>query len=138
MTSSRTLGLALGLSLLTPLTAAQLCADPTDTFWKNDTLAQVPGGLTAVSIIPGLCEGEAAAQVFYLPPGSPSQKLNKVSVGFGDQFGAGGFNAVVNVEIYDGITWNGSLPTLGTKVFDLADDTASSLRSSATASTSST
>lgn len=128
MTSFRTLGLALGLALLAPITTAQLCDDPTDTFWKNDILPQVPGGAMAVSIIPGLCEGEAAAQVFYLPPGSTTQKINKVSVGFGDQFGQGGFNAVVNVEIYDGITWNGTLPTLGTKVFDLADDTSSSLQ----------
>lgn len=126
--SLRPLGLALALALLSPAAASQTCDNAGDTFWKNDILPDVPGGSFAVSIIPGLCEGEAAAQVFYLPGGTPTQKINKIAVGFGDQFGSGGFSAVVDVEIYDGITWNGGIPTLGPKVFDLGDDTSSSLQ----------
>ncbi len=113
------------VALLSSSSAAQTCDDPTDNFWKNDTLAQVPSGSVGVSIIQGLCEGEALAQVFTLPGGSPKQKLNKVSVGFGHVTGAGGFNATANVEIYDGISWAGGIPTLGPKVFDLNTATAS-------------
>lgn len=111
-------------ALLSASSAAQTCDDPTDTFWKNDTLDQVPAAAAPVSIIQGLCAGEALAQVFYLPGGTPKQKLNKVSVGFGHITGAGGFNATANIEIYDGISWAGGLPTLGPKVFDLNDATA--------------
>ncbi|MFT7463244.1 MAG: hypothetical protein ACI9EF_001588 [Pseudohongiellaceae bacterium] len=111
-------------ALLSASSAAQVCDNPADNFWQNDNLPQVPAGSLTVSIIQGLCEGEALAQVFYLPGGSPKQKLNKVSVGFGQVSGAGGFNATANVEIYDGISWSGGIPTLGPKVFDLNDDTA--------------
>lgn len=116
------------IALLSAAGVAQTCASPTDNFWKNDNLPQVPMGGFAVSIIQGLCEGEALAQVFYLPPGTPKQKINKVAVGFGNSFGAAGFNATANIEIYDGISWAGGIPTLGTKVFDLNDDQAASMQ----------
>ncbi len=107
---------------------AQLCQSPTDTFWKNDTIPQIPTGQTPVAIIQGLCENEALGSVFTLPGGMGPQKLNKVAVGFGDSFAIGGFNAVANVEIYDGITWAGNTAVLGPKVFDLANDAAANLQ----------
>lgn len=116
------------LALLAGTGVAQDCATSSENFWKNDNLDQVPVGSFAVSIIQGLCEGEALAQVFYLPPGTPKQKINKISVGFGNSFGAGGFNATANIEIYDGISWAGGIPTLGTKVFDMNADQAASLQ----------
>jgi len=130
MLASRRVATALAIAaLITPFASGQLCPNATDTFWKNDTLPQVPGGgALAVSIIQGLCENEAAASVYYLPASVSVQQITKVAVGFGHATGAGGFNAVVNVEIYDGITWTGQLPTLGPKVFDLANDLQANLQ----------
>lgn len=125
-TVSAALSAALLLGAFSAPVVAQSC--PGDNFWKNDILADVPGGAVPTAVIQGMCEGEAAAQVFYLDPGQQRQKINKVSVGFGHVTGSGGFNATVNVEIYDGITWNGNTPILGPKVFDLNDDTASSMQ----------
>ena len=105
--------------------AAQLC--PGQNFWHEDDLPANPGGALAISIIQGVCEGEAVAQVFNLN-GAGTQKIEKVSVGFGHTLGASGFNAVVNVEIYDGITWAGNTPILGPKVFDLGADQATSMQ----------
>ncbi len=109
---------------------AQTCPNGTDTFWKNDTLAQVPSGFQNVSIIPGLCEGEAVGTYFQMPPGTPPQKLNTVSVGFGHTGGGGGFNATANVEIYEGsVTFNGNgTAVLGTKIFDLNADQSASVQ----------
>lgn len=127
MRSTLTAALA---ALLIGATGAPLLAQacPGENFWKNDILPDVPGGAVPTAVIQGMCEGEAAAQVFYLDPGQQAQKINRVSVGFGHTSGSGGFNATVNVEIYDGITWNGNTPTLGPKVFDLNDDTAASMQ----------
>jgi hypothetical protein len=102
--------------------AAQNCPSGTDLTFKNDNLPLVPVGPIAASVIPGLCEGEAIGAVFTLPPGSPPQKLLQVSVGFGHGSGVGGFQALLNVEIYDGITWSSGIPTLGPKVYDLNAD----------------
>lgn len=107
-------------SMLAPSAAAQLCANATDHFWKNDNLPQVPPGTpVGISIIQGLCENEAAASVFTMPQTMGPQQITKVAVGFGHTGGGLGFSAAVNVEIYDGITWNGNTPVLGPKVFDL-------------------
>lgn len=75
-----------------------------------------------MTVIAGLCDGEAAAQVFTLPTGMGAQKLTKVSVGYGHGGGTSGFNSLANLEIYDGLTWNGQIPVLGTKVFDMEND----------------
>lgn len=117
---------------LCQLAPAQNCGSPTANFWKTDTLPQVPSGAEQVSIIQGLCEGEAAGMAFYLSPGEPAQELTKVAIGFGAPFGAPGFTATANVEIYDGITWNGNIPTLGPKVFDLNDDFGTDLQLTST------
>lgn len=111
-----------------PFAAAQVCPNATDTFWKNDTLPAVPGAPVGVSIIQGLCENEAAGSVFTIPTGKGPQQLTKAAVGFGHASGSGGFSAVVNLEIYDGVTWNGQIPTVGTKVFDFAVDLAANIQ----------
>lgn len=117
---------ALSLFAAAGLAHGQACNSAQSNFWKNDLLPQIPSGVTAVSVVPGLCEGEAAGSVYTLPPGTPPQILEKVSVGFGANGGIGGFQALVNVEIYDGITWSGNTPILGTKVFDFEQDYSSS------------
>ncbi len=119
---------ALALSIAAPGLAAQNCAVVSENFWKNDTLPQVPAGPLATAIIQGLCEGEAAAQVFTLGVGQPLQKINKVAIGFGHPLGASGFNANTDVEIYDGVTFNGTQAILGPKVFDLNDDLQSDMQ----------
>ena len=115
-------------ALAAPAVDAQLCPGGGDNFWKADNIPQVPVGPLGASVIQGLCEGEALGKVFTLPPGMPVQKITSVGVGFGHGSGAGGFNATCNIEIYDGLTWNGNLPVLGTKVFDLGDDLAAELQ----------
>ncbi len=126
-------GLSLFLGLLSPIVSGQTCADPAHTFWKNDTLPQSPGGAFPVAVIQGLCEGEAIAQVFD-KTALGDQKVERVAVGFGHVLGGPGFSATCNIEIYDGVTFNGAgLPTLGPKVFDLNADTASSMELQSTA-----
>lgn len=111
-----------------PVASAQVCPNATDTFWQNDTLPQVPTGSLPTAVIRGLCEGEAGAQVFTIPSNMGPQKINKVAAGFGHVLGSPGFNATANIEIYDGLTWNGSIPVLGAKVFDFNADAASSVQ----------
>jgi hypothetical protein len=103
--------------LLASAAHAQVCSS--GNLLKNDGLPDNPTGSVSVSIIPGLCEGEAAGAVFSLPPGGTPQRLSKVAVGFGSANGASGAVAIVNVEIYDGVSFNGAVATLGPKVFDL-------------------
>lgn len=99
---------------------AQPCPNTGDTFWQNDNLPPNPPQIpTAVSVIPGLCEGEAAASVFAIPPGTPPQQLTQVVAPWGAAGGVNGQAATLNVEIYDGIQWSGGIPTLGPQVFDL-------------------
>lgn len=135
MRRSPVLCLAL-LSLAIPFAArpavAQSCGSPTDTFWKNDILPQNPGGLASVSVIPGLCEGEACGTIFTLPVGMPPQRLKKVAFGFGNQNGLNGFQAVVNLEIYNGVTFSGNTPILGPKIFDLGADALASIPATTT------
>ncbi len=127
-TLRHTLLVAALVALAPAFAAGQLC---NDNFWKNDSLPDNPMGAITVSVIPGLCEGEAAAQVFQLGGAGP-QQIEKVSVGFGSGGGVNGNIAVVNVEIYDGITWNAGVPTLGTKVFDFEDDVGGNIQLTST------
>lgn len=123
------LGLALSAA------PAQSCASGTDTFWKNDNLPDNPGTPTGISIIPGLCEGEAIGTYFEMPPGMGTQKIKQVSVGFGHSAGGAGFQATLNVEIYEGgVTFNpNGTASLGTKIFDLNADFAQSMQVTSTA-----
>lgn len=105
------------LSLLFAVSAAaQNCSNPDDILLKNDTLPDVPSGLTAVSVISGVCPGEACGAVFDVTPGTA---INQVAVGHFNEFGLGGSLALVNVVLYDGITWSGGIPTMGPVLFDL-------------------
>lgn len=113
--------------------SGQLCGDPAHTFWKNDILPQAPAGAFSVAVLQGLCEGEAIAQVFD-KTALGDQKVERVSVGFGHVLGGPGFSATCNIEIYDGVTINGSgIATLGPKVFDLGDDLAAEMELQSTA-----
>jgi hypothetical protein len=119
---------------LTPDASAQACPGANDTFWKVDTLPDIPQGQMTISVIPGLCEGEGAANVFTLPPGTPLQRLTQVVAPFGAAGGTSGFVASVNVQVYDGVTFSGpfNTPTLGPKVFDLGADFASNMQVTST------
>ena len=124
--------LTLGLAFGAPA-SAQTCAG--QTFWKNDSLPDNPSGSLGISLIPGLCEGEGIGSVFNLAPGSPLQKVTQVVCPFGSAGGASGAVALVNVLIYDGVTFSGALntPTLGPLVFDLGADTGNSMQVTSTA-----
>ncbi len=113
MLRSALLVVVLGVSPL----VAQACA-PGDVMIKNDMLPALPGGATAVAIVPGLCDGEAAMSVLTTP--GPVW-VKKVSAMFGAQFGTNGVIAAVDVEIYDGATVNAQGRwTLGPLVFQLS------------------
>lgn len=109
---------------LAPLGAAQVC---TGNLFKNDALPDDASGLVGFSVIPGLCENEAAAAVLDLP-GTGPQALEWVSVGFGANGGVTGNTALINLEIYDGVTIVGGNATLGPKVFDYANDIGGNLQ----------
>lgn len=124
----------LALVALAPSSLAQTCPGVTDTFWKNDTLPDNPSGSFGISVIPGLCEGEGAATVFNLVPGTPLQKLTQVVCPFGSAGGASGATALVNVQVFDGVTFSGpaNTPILGPKVFDLGADFGNSMQVTST------
>lgn len=111
---------ALAAALTAASAQAQSCG--TSVLLKNDILPDVPGGFLTVSVIPGLCENEAAGAVLDLPSPGSLHTVERVAVPFGNQFGINGNTAVANVEIYDGVTFNGASATLGPKVFDFAND----------------
>lgn len=104
---------------------AQVCNQ--DNFFINDSLSPDGTGLSTFSVIPGLCENEAAGVVFDLPS-SGAQALEWVSVGFGSNGGISGNTALINIEVYDGVTFQGSNATLGPKVFDFANDVGGNLQ----------
>jgi len=115
---------------------AQTCPGGSgETFWKNDSLPDNPVNPTGISIIPGVCEGEAIATYFQMPGGMPAQTLTQVSVGFGHSAGGAGFDATLNVEIYEGaVTYNpDGTAVLGTKIFDLNADFSQSMQVTSTA-----
>jgi hypothetical protein len=108
--------------LLGPAVPAWSQSCPGQNFFKNDILPANPSGALSLSVIPGLCEDEACGARFLLPGGTP-QKLQRVAVGFASAGGAQGATALVNVEIYNGVSFAGAVATLGPKVFDLEQAT---------------
>ncbi|MEQ1631675.1 MAG: hypothetical protein ABL997_04845 [Planctomycetota bacterium] len=97
--------------------SAQACSAG-DILLKNDQIPALPGAATAVAIVPGLCDGEAAMSVLTT---SGPVFVNKVSAMFGAQFGTNGVVAAVDLEIYDGATVNAQGRwTLGPRVFQLS------------------
>ena len=111
--------LAAAATLVAPLTA-QGCAAPNETFWKRDTLPDIPAGLTGVSVIAGMCEGESAGIVFEMPAGMGPQVLTQVVAPWGAQGGINGFQAVLDLEVYDGVSFTGAAANMGTQVFSLS------------------
>ncbi|MEO6593122.1 MAG: hypothetical protein ABIP94_00045, partial [Planctomycetota bacterium] len=112
---------------LTTTTAAQGCPGP-GTFWKRDTLPVSPTGLTAVSIIPGMCEGESAGVVFEMPANMPVQRITQVVAPWGAPLGVNGFQAALDVEVYDGVTFNGANVNMGTLVFSLSNQATANMQ----------
>lgn len=109
--------------VLVPSVRAQSCGSG-ETFIKNDVLPANPG-TQQVSVIAGLCEGEAAGAVFNV---TGPVKLRSAAIGFVNAFGFNGAQAVTNLVIYDGITFSGTgIPTLGPEVFDFAAFTGASI-----------
>ncbi len=111
---------ALVLASLPVAAVAQGCAAAGQTFWKRDALPDVPQGLTNVSVIPGLCEGESAGVVFELPAGMPPQRITQVVAPWGAALGVNGFQALLDVEVYDGVSFNGAIANMGQRVFSLS------------------
>lgn len=111
--------------LLAPALQAQNCA-PGQTFFKNDVLPANPGS-ASVSVIQGLCEGEACGAVFNVSAIGPLVKLKSAAVGYVQAGGVNGTQALVNLKVYDGITFPGGIPQLGPEVFDFYAATAGSI-----------
>lgn len=101
-------------------TAALAQGCPTGTFWKRDTLPDVPAGLNAVSVIPGLCEGESAGVVFEMPAAMSVQRITQVVAPWGAALGVNGFQAALDVEVWDGVSFSGANVNMGTLVFSLS------------------
>jgi len=107
---------------------AQGCINGTDTFWKRDTLPVVPSGPTAVSVIQGMCEGESAGIVFEMPASMGAQRITQVVAPWGAQFGTNGFSALLDVEVYDGVSFSGAVVNMGTLVFSLSTTASSNMQ----------
>jgi len=115
----RRLLIGLCLAALSQAANAQGCSGAGQIFLKNDNLPDVPATQT-VSVIPGLCDGEAIGCVFDVSAQqfSSEVRVNMVAGPYINVASTNGIAAIVNVKIYDGITWVGNIPQLGTEVFD--------------------
>lgn len=98
------------------------------TFWKRDTLPVSPSGLTGVSIIQGMCEGESAGVVFEMPANMSVQRITQVVAPWGAPLGVNGFQAALDVEVYDGVSFSGANVNMGTRVFSLSQASQSNLQ----------
>ena len=114
-------------ALVTSSGTAQGCPGP-GTFWKRDTLPVTPSSLTGVSVIQGLCEGESAGVVFEMPATMPVQRLTQVVAPWGAALGVGGFQAALDVEIYDGVSFSGANVNMGTLVFSLSSQATANMQ----------
>jgi hypothetical protein len=119
--------LAAALVLCSSLPAIAQTCGANQVFLKNDNLPQIPSGPTAVAVVQGLCEGEAMGCVFDVTSIGTQVKLESAHFGFFNVAGANGIQAVVNLEVYDGITWQGNTALLGPQIFDWAQATGSSI-----------
>ena len=111
--------------LFAPSLSAQTC-NGGEFFFKNDVLPAIPGA-EATSVIQGLCEGESAGCVYDVSGVGADVQVASASVGFIQIGGTNGTQAVVNLRIFDGITFPGGLPSFGPLVFDFANDVGSSI-----------
>lgn len=120
-------------SLLVSLTFVALATDlhaqgcsGGQNFFKNDVLPSMPGS-QSVSVIQGLCEGEAAGCVFNVSAVAPVVKVRMAAIGYIQAGGVNGTQALTNLQIYDGISWVGGNPVLGPLVFDFTAATQGSI-----------
>ncbi|HET6203503.1 MAG TPA: hypothetical protein VFI25_11955 [Planctomycetota bacterium] len=104
----------------------QVCA-PGQVLLKNDILPAFPSGPMAVSVIQGLCEGEACAAVFDVSGLGVQVKVHSAAVGYLNVASANGIQAATDLEIFDGVTWSGGIPTLGPSLFRWSTATGSSI-----------
>lgn len=121
---------ATGLCLLlaAPHLTAQGCAAGSDTFWKRDTLPITPSGLTGVSVIQGMCEGESCGVVFEMPANMGVQNITQVVAPWGAAGGVPGFSALLDVEVYDGVSFTGATANMGTLVWSLSGSLSSNMQ----------
>jgi len=107
---------------------AQGCTTGSDTWWQRDTLPVAPTGLSAVSVIQGLCEGESAGIVFEMPANLGPQVVTQVVAPWGAAGGVNGFNALLDVEVYDGVSFSGAVVNMGTRVWSMTQSLNSNLQ----------
>ncbi|MCA8950410.1 MAG: hypothetical protein KDE27_12965 [Planctomycetes bacterium] len=128
MNRTLALGLLGGLAAFTPHLAAQGCATASDTWWQRDTLPQVSPNPTAVSVIQGLDEGESAGVVFEMPASMGPQIVTQVVAPWGAPGGIAGLNALLDVEVYDGVQFTGGQLNMGTRVFSLSQNLSANMQ----------
>ena len=120
---ARTLAQLAVLFALSPSASLVAQGCTSGTFWQRDTLPAIPTALpTGVSIIQGMCEGESAGIVFEMPANMPVQKITKVVAPWGAAFGANGFFAALDFEVYDGVSFSGQNVNMGQLVFSLTQN----------------
>ena len=124
----RALVIAILLGTTTVSATAQGCATPGDTFWKRDTLPITPSGLTTVSVIQGLDEGEGIGVVFEMPATMGTQVVTQVVAPWGAAGGISGFNAILDIEVYDGVSFSGGSVNMGTQVFSLTQNLSANMQ----------
>ncbi len=118
------MGLVATLFCAAPAVEAQVCSDPTNTFWKVDTLPDAPVGVPLTSqVIVALCQGEAVGSYFELVPGMGPQYVTQASIGLGHTSGETTHQFIVSVEVYEGsVNFNPSGTIgMGTKIFEGPD-----------------
>jgi len=120
------------LALLLSLTSASALTGQgctSGTFWQRDSLPASPSSLPlSVSVIQGMCEGESAGVVFEMPATMSVQKITKVVAPWGAAFGANGFQAALDVEVYDGVSFSGQNVNMGQLVFSLTQNASQSMQ----------
>ena len=106
--------------------SAQTCG-PNEVLLRNDNLPAVPSGLTGAAVIQGLCENEGMGAVFDVSGIGQQVQIKRVAGALLNAGGANGVNCVVNLQIYDGVTFSGGVPVLGPLVFDWAAATGTNI-----------
>ncbi len=97
------------------------------TLLKNDSLPAVPGGSFPVSVIQGLCEGEACGAVFNFTSVGAAVRVKAAAVGYVNVASANGIQASADLEIFDGVTFSGAVANLGPRIFSWSTVTNTSI-----------
>lgn len=108
--------------------AAQGCATASDTWWQRDRLPQSPQNPTGVSVIQGLDEGESIGVVFEMPTTMAPQLVTQVVAPWGATGGIPGFQALLDLEVYDGVSFAGGVVNMGNLVFSLSQNAAANMQ----------